>query len=401
MRRQLSTRAVHAGEKRPRGHGAVTTPIVQTSTYAFEDTSAVMRFVQAKEAKAAGRRHEYGRYSNPTMDVAEARIADLEGAETGLLFATGMSAITTVLMTFLKSGDHVIVASHTYRQTRTFILDVLSRWQITATLLPDGAIEDLESAIRPQTRLIFCEAPTNPTLRVIDLDRVTEIARRHRILTVLDATFATPVNLRGAEHGIDLCIHSATKYLGGHNDLLAGVLTGSREILSPVETMRGILGGVGGPHDAYLLIRGLKTLELRVRRQNASGQRIAEFLDQHPAIDAVHYPGLPTHPDHDVARRLLDGYGGVVSFEIRGGRTAASRVIDALRIPQIGPTLGGVESMVQQQALFISTDPERRRCSGIPDGLIRYAVGIEDADDLIADLAQALHKPSHEREDTP
>ena len=390
MKEHLGTRTVHGGEQRPRPHGAVTTPIVQTSTYTFEDTNEILRFIEEKEAKTAGRRHEYGRYSNPTMAVAEARIADLEGAESCLLFASGMSAITTVLMTYLSSGDHLIVASHTYRQTRTFIHDILSRWQITATFLPDGAIEDLEPAIRPETRLILCEAPTNPTLRVIDLDRVTEIARRNRILTVLDATFATPVNLRAGEHGVDLCIHSATKYLGGHNDLLAGAVTGARETLSSIESTRGILGGVGSPHDAYLLIRGLKTLDLRVKRQNASGQRIAEFLDQHPAVDTVHYPGLPTHPDHVVARRLMDGYGGVVSFEVRGGCEAAGRVIDALRIPQIGPTLGGVESMVQQQAIFISSDPEHRRRSGIPEGLIRYAVGVEDVDDLIADLEQAL-----------
>jgi len=389
---RLGTKVVHAGENRPRAYHAVTTPIVQCSTYAFEDTVEIQDYLARKEAGVPDR-HEYGRYGNPTQRVAERRLAELEGAEEALLFATGMSAISTTLMALLAQGDHVIVATSTYRQTRNLVRDHLSRWGIDATFLGDGDIGRLEESIRPSTRVILCEAPTNPYLRVIDIERVAEIARKHGVLTAVDATFATPVNLRPLDLGIDVVFHSATKYLGGHNDLLAGFACGSREILSRVEMARGVMGGVGGPMDAYLIIRGLKTLELRVERHNQTAARIAEALAQHPAVRVVHYPGLASHPDHDVAKRLFRGFGGVVSFEMEDG-AAASRVIDALEIPQIGPTLGGVESMVQQQAIFISLDEAERRKYGIPDALIRYAVGVEDPDDLAADLRRALDQAS-------
>jgi cystathionine gamma-synthase len=216
------------------------------------------------------------------------------------------------------------------------------------------------------------------------------IARKHNLLTAIDSTFATPVNLRPLELGLDLVIHSATKYLGGHNDLLAGAVIGSRELLAPIKEARGTLGGVSGSHDAYLLLRGLKTLDLRLRRQNENGQRVAEFLEKHPAVQRVYYPGLPSHPDYEVAQRYMTGFGGVVSFDINGDTEKTSRFIDRLRLPYIGPTLGGVESIAQQQALFISLDAVERRKAGISDNLVRYALGIEDAEDLIADLKQAL-----------
>ena len=390
MNDEFATNAVHAGEGKGKPYGAVTMPIVQTSTYSFADTQEIVDFLEKKEAGNPNRRDEYGRYSNPTQTAAEQKIAALEGGECALLFATGMSAITTVFLTLLSQGDHIVIASSTYRQTRNFVLDYLSRWGIEATFLTDGCVQELEQALRPNTKLIFCEAPTNPYLRVIDLNHVSKVARQHGIPTTIDSTFATPVNLRPLEHGIDLVIHSATKYLGGHNDLLAGVVVGSLSQLADIETLRGELGGVGSPHDAYLLLRGLKTLDLRVRRQNDTGQRIADYLSRHPRIRAVHYPGLESHPDHAVAVRQMAGFGGVVSFEIDGDRDQTSQVIDRLRIPYIGPTFGGVESIAQQQALFISLDPEERVASGISDCLIRYAAGIEDPEDLIADLDQAF-----------
>ena len=390
MNDRIATKVVHAGEGKGKPFGAVTMPIVQTSTYAFADTQEILAFLEKKEAGNPDRRDEYGRYSNPTQTAAERKIAALEGGESALLFATGMSAITTVLLALLSQGDHLVIASSTYRQTRNFILDHLSRWGIETSFLADGSDHKLEQALRPNTKLIFCETPTNPYLRVIDLDHVGEVARRHGIPTAIDSTFATPVNLRPLEHGIDLVIHSATKYLGGHNDLLAGVVVGARLQLEAIETLRGVLGGVGSPHDAYLLLRGLKTLDLRIRKQNGNGRQIAEYLSGHPCIRAVHYPGLESHPDYPVAVRLMAGFGGVVSFEIDGDKDQTSRVIDNLRIPYIGPTLGGVESIAQQQALFISLDPEERASSGISDSLIRYAAGIEDPEDLIADLDQAL-----------
>jgi cystathionine gamma-synthase len=224
----------------------------------------------------------------------------------------------------------------------------------------------------------------------MDLSRVAEVARQHDITTMIDSTFATPINLRPLEYGVDLVMHSATKYLGGHNDLLAGTIMGSREILAQIEEARGVLGGVSSPHDAYLLLRGLKTLDLRVHRQNENGQRVAQFLEGHPAVRRVYYPGLPSHPDYEIARQQMTGFGGVVSFEIEGDMEKTGRFMDRLRMPYIGPTLGGVESIAQQQAIFVSLDPEERRATGIADNLVRYALGIEDADNLIADLSQAL-----------
>ncbi|MBE0634782.1 PLP-dependent transferase, partial [Candidatus Bipolaricaulota bacterium] len=260
MGRRFATKVVHAGEGKGKPYDAVTMPIVQTSTYAFANTQEILDFVAEKEAGQSNLRGEYGRYGNPTQSAVEEKVAALEGGERGLLFSTGMSAITTVLLSALSSGDHLVIASSSYRQTVNFVREQLERWGIEATFLGDGNIDKLEGALRPNTKLIFCEAPTNPTLRVIDLDRVSAIARKHGILTAIDSTFATPVNLRPLEHGIDLVIHSATKYLGGHNDLLAGIVIGSRSLLKPIETLRGVLGCTGSPHDAYSLLRGLKTL---------------------------------------------------------------------------------------------------------------------------------------------
>jgi cystathionine gamma-synthase len=390
MTNHFSTQAVHAGEEKRKPYGALTTPIVQTSTYTFEDTAEILDFMRRKADGATPARDEYGRYSNPTQSAAERKIAALEGGERALLFASGMCAITTTMLTLLSSGDHVVMVGGCYRRTREFALSFLSRWGIEATLVPIDEPDVLAAAIRSTTRLIFCETPTNPYLRVADLPRMVEIARPHDVTTMVDSTFATPINLRPLEHGVDLVIHSATKYLGGHNDLLAGAVIGSSQVLARIEEARGVLGGMGTPYDAYLLLRGLKTLDLRVRRQNENGQRVAEFLDGHPAVARVYYPGLPTHPEYEVARRQMTGFGGVVSFEIEGDMDKTGRFIDLLRLPYIGPTLGGVESIVEQPAALLSLKPEERREAGIGDNLVRYALGIEDADDLIADLGQAL-----------
>ena len=398
MKKQASTQAVHGGEEKRKAYDALTTPIVQTSTYTFKDTAEIVSFLEQKAARTKAReaggdlplRGEYGRYGNPTILTAEGKLAELEGADRAVLFATGMNAITTTLLAFLSSGDHAIVIRDSYRRTREFAMTYLPRWGIETTLVSIGAPEELTTALRPNTRMIFTETPTNPYLRILDLSYVADIAKDKGILTAVDSTFATPINMRPLEFGIDLVIHSATKYLAGHNDLLAGVVLGRHALLSHVEMMRGLLGGFGSPHDAYLLLRGLKTLALRVRQQNASGLRVAQFLDNHPAVEKVYYPGLPSHPDHTVAMKQMEGFGGVVSFELAGGKDTTSKFVDRLQLPYIGPTLGGVESIVQQQALFISLDEKERRASGLADNLVRYAVGIEDSDDIIADLEQAL-----------
>ena len=390
MRDHFSTKAVHAGEEKRKPYGSLTTPIVQTSTFTFEDTAEILDYMQHKAANDPQVRDEYGRYSNPTQTAVERKIAALESGEQCLLFASGMCAITTAILALLSSGDHMIMVNGLYRRTREFAVSFLPRMKIETTFVPVDDLPALKAAIRSNTRLIFAEIPTNPYLRVFDLEKMVAIARKQNLLTAIDSTFATPVNLRPLELGLDLVIHSATKYLGGHNDLLAGAVIGSRELLAPIKEARGTLGGVSGSHDAYLLLRGLKTLDLRLRRQNENGQRVAEFLEKHPAVQRVYYPGLPSHPDYEIAQRYMTGFGGVVSFDINGDTEKTSRFIDRLRLPYIGPTLGGVESIAQQQALFISLDAVERRKAGISDNLVRYALGIEDAEDLIADLKQAL-----------
>jgi cystathionine gamma-synthase len=390
MTNRFSTQAVHAGEEKRKPYGALTTPIVQTSTYTFEDTAEILDFMQRKAAGDPDVRDEYGRYGNPTQRAAERKLAALEGGERAALFASGMCAITTALAALLSSGDHLVMVQGCYRRTQEFARTFLSRWGIETTLVSADEPDAIAAAIRSNTRLIFAETPTNPYLRVVDLPRIADVAKRLGITTVVDSTFATPINLRPLEHRIDLVIHSATKYLGGHNDLLAGVVIGLGQLVDQIERARGVLGGVSSPHDAYLLLRGVKTLDLRVRRQNENGQRVAEFLDGHPAVRRVYYPGLPSHPDHEIARRQMTGFGGVVSFEIEGDMEKTGRFIDLLRLPYVGPTLGGVESIVEQPAALFSLDPKERREAGIGDSLVRYALGIEDADDLIADLSQAL-----------
>lgn len=385
-----STQAVHGGEAKRKSYASLTTPIVQTSTFTFADTAEILDFMQRKDAGELDVRYEYGRYGNPTLDVVERKVATLEGAERALLFASGMAAITTTMAALLASGDHLVMAGDCYHRTREFAQTFLRQWGIETTLVPIDQPDAFAAAIRPTTRLIFAETPTNPYLRILDIQRIVEIAKRHKIPTMVDSTFATPINLRPLDFGIDLAMHSASKYLGGHNDLLAGTIAGPAGLLDRVETARGVMGCISNPNDAYLLLRGLKTLEVRVRRQNENGQRVAEFLAEHPAVHCVYYPGLPSHPDHEVARRQMTGFGGVVTFEIDGDLEKTARFVDRLKLPYIGPTLGGVESIVQQQALLFSLDPEERREACLKDNLVRYALGIEDVDDLIADLAQAL-----------
>jgi cystathionine gamma-synthase len=386
----FSTQAVHAGEEKRKPFGAVTTPIVQTSTFTFANTAEILDFMQRKAAGDLPVRDEYGRYSNPTQSTAERKLATLEGGERALLFASGMCAITTTMATLLSSGDHLVMVSDSYHRTREFALTFLGRWGIETTLIPVDQPDALAAAIRPTTRLIFSETPTNPYLRVMDLSRMVDVARQHDITTVIDSTFATPINLRPLEHGLDLVIHSVTKYLGGHNDLLAGAVIGPSQILAQIEKARGVMGGMSNPNDAYLLLRGLKTLDLRVRRHNENGQRVARFLEEHPTVRRVYYPGLPSHPDYEIARRQMTEFGGVVSFEIEGDMDRTGRFIDLLHLPYIGPTLGGVESIIEQPAALFSLDRAERQAAGIKDNLVRYALGIEDADDLIADLSQAL-----------
>ena len=384
---RFSTRTVHSGEQRVNPHHALTTPIIQTSTFTFDDTADVIEYKQN-----LNERLEYSRYGNPTVTAVERKLADLDGGESALLFSSGMAAVTISLLSLLSSGDHLVMTDDCYRRTREFVVDFLSRFDIETTVVPVGDYDGLEAAIRPETRLVFTESPTNPYLLVIDLPRLVEIARRHELLTLIDSTFSSPVNQRPLEFGIDLAIHSATKYLGGHNDLSAGAIVGSTELVTGIRETQNVFGAVCDPQTAYLLLRGLKTLALRIERHNESGLKVARFLEAHPKVSRVYYPGLPSHPQHEIARQQMSGYGGVVSFELDADLETTSQFVDWLQIPAIGPSLGGVESLVIQVAImtYYEMTSEERAAIGISDTLIRLAVGIEDADDLIEDLDRTL-----------
>jgi cystathionine gamma-synthase len=383
----FSTKAVHAGEAREKAGNAVTTPIFQTSTYAFRDSHELIEYMEGHVE-----REEYGRYGNPTQRVAERKLAALDGGEAALLFSTGMCAITTTLLAMLGRGSHLVLTEDGYRRTRQFCRTFLQRLNIDYTFVETGNYEALEAAIRPTTRLIFSESPTNPHLRVMDLDRLADIGRKHQVKIAIDSTFATPYNQRPLDFGIDLVFHSATKYFGGHNDLMAGVVVGSRGLVSAIRDTQAMLGGITDPHTSYLLVRGLKTLGIRMRKQNENGMVVARFLEGHPRVRRVYYPGLSSHPDYKVACEQMKGFGGVVSFELDGDMKTTSAFIDRLNIPYIAPSLGGVETLIEQPALmsYYEMASEDRAAIGIADELVRLSLGVEDADDLIADLHQAL-----------
>jgi cystathionine gamma-synthase len=392
-----STQSVHAGASRQQAHHALTTPIVQTATYTFPNTQSLIDLMEAKTWGDGDTREEYGRYGNPTVSAVEARIAALESENNprydAVLFSSGMNAVTSLLLTVLPTGSHIVMTSDCYRRTRQFCQTFLHRLGIETTVVPNGNLDALEAAIIPRkTRFIISESPTNPYLRVADLERIAALGKQYRALTLIDSTFATPINQRPLTWGIDFVVHSATKYYSGHNDLLAGVLVGRKDRIQAIRDSRGVLGGVVDPHNAYLLERGLKTLGLRVQQQNRTTQAVAEYLEAHPKITRVWYPGLASHPDYDIAKAQMTGFGGVVSFEVDGDLRKTGDFIDALKIPYIAPSLGGVESLIEQPALmsYYEKTTEEREALGIRDNLVRFAIGIEDTQDIIADLEQAL-----------
>jgi cystathionine gamma-synthase len=384
----LSTVSVHGGENRHKLGDSITDPIFCAATYTFDDTQAVIDFVEQKQP-----REEYGRYGNPSEKVVERKLAELEGTEAAILFSTGMSALVTLLLAKLNAGDEVIFFDECYHRSREFCLKHLARFGVKTHQVPTGDFDAMAAAIGPATKLLISESPTNPHLSVIDLDRFASLGRDHGVETLIDATLATPYNMRPGEAGIDLVLHSATKYLGGHNDLLAGVLLGSAERLEPVRKLRGVMGTINSPQNIYLLQRGLKTFELRMERHNANGLAVARFLDSHPRVERVYYPGLESHPYHEVARRYMRGFGGLVTFQVRDADwRQTARVVDSCRIARIAPSLGGVESLIEQPLVmsYYECTPEERRRWGIADNMIRLSCGIENTDDLLADLAQAL-----------
>jgi cystathionine gamma-synthase len=386
-KRNVGTSSVHGGELRQQEANAITTPIYQTSTFWFKNSQEVMDYQEGKTS-----REEYGRYGNPTWRAVERKLSELEGGEETVLFASGMCAATTTFFALLPANSHLIVTNDCYRRTRQFIDDFLGRMGVSVSIINPSDLDQFEAAIRDETALFFTESPTNPYLRVTDVPAFVEVAHARNVKVIIDSTFATPVNHRPLQDGADLVLHSATKYLGGHNDLLAGSVSGAREIIEPIRKALGVLGGIIDSHGAWLLLRGIKTLALRMERHNSNGLQVARHLEAHPKVRSVWYPGLESHPDHEIAQRTMNGFGGVVTFEIDTDLEGAIRFIDATRVPYQAPSLGGVESLIELPVTmsFWDYDPEQRKGWGITDSLVRFACGIEAAEDLIADLDQAL-----------
>jgi cystathionine gamma-synthase len=385
-----STISVHAGESRSKPSDAITDSIVCSSTYTFEDTQSIIDFIEEKQP-----REEYGRYGNPNEKVVEAKLAALDGGEESIVFASGMAAIVGLLMAKLNAGDEIVFFDQCYHRSREFCYKHLARFGVVTHQVTTGDFGAMKAAMNERTKLLVSESPTNPHLTCIDLEQFVSLGKSHGVETLIDATLATPFNLRPLDFGVDYVLHSATKYLGGHNDLLAGCITGCKEKLESIRGLRGIMGSINSPHNLYLLQRGLKTFELRMQRHNENGQAVADFLANHPRIERVYYPGLASHPTHEIAKRTMQGYGGLVTFLVKDAdwRQTAD-IIDRVKIPRIGPSLGGVESLIEQPLVmsYFSQTPENRRKFGIDDNMIRMACGIENPNDLIDDLRQALEQ---------
>ncbi len=391
-RHHPETEAVRGGADLHKKNGPLATPIYQTATFEVTDNDQQLRATDTDRF--------YTRYGNPTHTVAEKAIAELEGVDAALLFASGMGATTTSVLALLKSGDHVVAQRDIYGGATKFFTQWLPRLGIETTLVDTTEYDQHARAIRPNTKLLYLESPTNPTLRVVDLRKVTALARQHNLITLIDSTFATPINVRPADFGIDLIMHSGTKYFAGHSDLICGIVAGRQDLVDKIRDTRTTLGNAMDPHAAFLLIRGMKTLAVRVQRQNENALRIAQFLAQHSVVRRVHYPFLEGHPQRDLAREQMQGGGGVLSFEVEGTGEDARRLAEALHLFALAPSLGGVDSLVTLPALTSHgmISPDLRAKMGVTEQMIRLSVGIENAEDLIADLEQALKQVSPARQ---
>jgi cystathionine gamma-synthase len=383
----LGTRAVWSGEQGERWAGATQVPVALSVSYGYE---TVEEWLEVALGKRTG--HIYGRNTNPTVSAFEEKVRDLEGAEAATSFATGMAAISNTLFTLLLPGDRIVSIKDTYGGTNKLFIEFLPRFQIVAELCDTTDHSAIEAAVAKGCKLLYLETPTNPTVKIVDIARLAAAAHRAGALVVVDNTFATPINQHPLQLGADLVVHSATKFLGGHADALGGVVCGPKELIARIYHFREINGACLEPMSAYLLLRGMKTLHLRIRQQNENAMQIAQFLALHSRVDKVFYPGLSTHENHDIARRQMSGFGGVLSFALHGGFEAVKSFLPKLRYANLAANLGAVETVAGPPATtsHVESTPEERAASGIPEALIRYSVGIEDAADLIADLRQAL-----------
>ena len=385
----FSTKAVRAGERTDPETGSVVTPIYETSVFAFSSTQQLIDAVTEKNS-----RDVYTRWSNPTITAAETKIAELEAAEDCAVFSSGMAAISTAIINVVSPGDHIVSVRDLYGGTVSLFTDLMTRFKVRTTFVESTNMSEIESAVKSDTKVLFLETPTNPTLKLVDLAKAAEIAGEKGANVLVDNTLASPYNQQPLHFGCSATIHSATKYLGGHNDVSAGAIAGPKELIGPMKMLRRELGGILDPHAAWLLLRGMKTLAVRMEKQNANGQEVAEYLENHPKVERVYYPGLRTHPQHLLAKRQMKGFGGVLSFELKGDLNRTIRFVDNLKLALLGASLGGTETLVSQPSTVSHyfMDPAERRKAGISDSLVRLSLGIEDADDIIADLAQAFDK---------
>jgi cystathionine beta-lyase/cystathionine gamma-synthase len=382
----FDSRAVHSGH-RPDPSRSLVEPIYQTVPFSFAGTDALAKAADGEPPDAF-----YTREGNPNWTTAEKKLAALEGAEDAVLFSSGMAAITTAFLSHLASGDHIVATEDLYGGTVKFFKDVLEPMGVTCTFVRTEPRPKLEEAIRPETRWLYVESTTNPLVKVVDLAFAGEIARRRNLTAVIDGTFASPALQRPLEHGFHVVLHSATKYLNGHADVTAGFAAGSRERLAPIRARRTRTGGILDPHAAFLLTRGMKTLGLRVRAQSANALALAEFLSRTPAVERVHYPGLPSHPGHEVARRQMSAFGAMLAFDVKGGLPAAQKFLSRIELITLATSLGSVETTADMPWLTShrAFAPEKKRELGIQEGTIRLSVGIEDVKDLQEDIERAL-----------
>ncbi len=378
------TQAVRGAADLEKKNGPVSLPIFQTSTFEVEDNDEQLR--------VTGSDSYYTRYGNPTNTAAEKTIAQLESVDSALTFSSGMGAISTTIMALLKAGDHIVAQREIYGGTYKFLSQWLPKYGVETTFVDTTDYSQHERAIRPNTRMLYLESPTNPALRVVDLKAASAVAKRHGLISMIDSTFGTPINQRPAEFGIDLIMHSGTKYLSGHTDLICGVIAGPDELIQKILATRTTLGNCMDPHASWMLARGMKTLALRVARQNENALRVAQSLEKHAKVRRVHYPFLKSHAQHALARVQMAGGGGMVTFEVEGTGDDARRASEALRLFTLAPSLGGVESLVSIPVLtsHLMVPPAERDKMGVNEQMLRLSVGVENADDLIADLEHAL-----------
>ncbi|MGB8656300.1 MAG: aminotransferase class I/II-fold pyridoxal phosphate-dependent enzyme [Candidatus Zixiibacteriota bacterium] len=386
---KFSTLAIHAGEEKGASFGAVTTPIYQTSTFAFKNTAEVMEFQEGDSSK-----YLYSRYGNPTLRVVEEKMAVLEGGEAALVLSSGMAAVSTIALTMVSKGEEIISTEPVYGGTYHLFKDLFPQLGIKVHFIGTEEIDRAKSLVSERTKLFFCETPTNPNLKIADIKKLVEIARGRKVPVAVDNTFATPYNQSPLSLGADFVVHSGTKYLGGHSDLVAGVIVGPKRIIDKARETMKLLGGCIDPFGAFLLLRGLKTLSIRVERHNHNALKVAEFLSGHDQVNRVFYPGLSTHAQHNLARGQMKGFGGMVCFEVKGGLESATKVIDSLNLFINATSLGGVESLASLPVLtsHFGFEEEELGRADVTPGMIRLSCGIEDADDLVEDLRQALDR---------